>query len=102
MPRTLALWIAFTTAGSMFALVMVFAALALGAGGGSASQASPSASTAAPSGPVGTIEVRAFDLGFEPSMVHVDTPGTYAVHRKRTHVPSVAMTQEPSTRLVED
>jgi uncharacterized cupredoxin-like copper-binding protein len=79
MPRTLALWIAFTTAGSMFALVMVFAALALGAGGGGAGQASPSASTAAPSGPVGTIEVRAFDLGFEPSMVHVDAPGTYTV-----------------------
>ena len=79
MPRTLALWIAFTTAGTMFALVMVFAALVLGAPGGEASQASPSASAAAPSGPIGTIEVRAFDLGFEPAMVHVDAPGTYAV-----------------------
>ena len=66
MPRTLALWIAFTTAGTMFALVMVFAALVLGAPGGEASQASPSASAPAPSGSIGTIEVRAFDLGFEP------------------------------------
>ncbi len=79
MPRTLALWIAFTTAGTMFALVMVFAALVLGAPGGEAGQASPSASAPAPTGPVGTIEVRAFDLGFEPAMVHVDAPGTYAV-----------------------
>jgi len=79
MPRTLALWIAFTTAGSMFALVMIFAALVLGAPGGSAGQASPSPSAPTPSGPIGTIEVRAFDLGFEPAMVHVDGPGTYSV-----------------------
>jgi uncharacterized cupredoxin-like copper-binding protein len=79
MPRTLALWIAFTTAGTMFALVMVFAALVLGAPGGEASQASPSASAPNPTGPTGTIEVRAFDLGFEPAMVHVDAPGAYSV-----------------------
>jgi len=77
MPRTLAIWIAFTTAGAMFALVMILAAVVLGAPGGNATAPSPSA--AAPSGPVGTIEVRAFDLGFEPSMVHVDAAGTYAV-----------------------
>jgi manganese oxidase len=79
MPRTLALWIAFTTAGTMFALVMVFAALVLGAPADDTSQASPSASATAPNGPIGSIEVRAFDLGFEPAMVHVDAPGTYAV-----------------------
>ena len=78
MPRTLAIWIAFTTAGAMFALVMVFAALVLGTPGASASP-SPTASAATPTGPIGTIEVRAFDLGFEPAMVHVDAPGTYAV-----------------------
>jgi uncharacterized cupredoxin-like copper-binding protein len=80
MPRTLAIWVAFTTAGAMFALVMVFAALVLGTPG-TTGQASPSASASAPqpSGPVGSIEVRAFDLGFEPAMVHVDAPGTYAV-----------------------
>ena len=89
MPRTLALWIAFTTAGTMFALVMVFAALVLGAPGGGTSQASPSASPATPTGPIGTFEVRAFDLGFEPSMVHVDAPGTYArhLHQRRRRAP---------------
>ncbi|HEX5579619.1 MAG TPA: multicopper oxidase domain-containing protein [Candidatus Limnocylindria bacterium] len=80
MPRTLALWIAFTTAGATFALVMVFAALVLGAPGTAPSgEASPSASTPIAAGPVGAIQVRAFDLGFEPAMVHVDAPGTYAV-----------------------
>ena len=31
-------------------------------------------------------------------------PGTYAIHRKRTYVPSVGMTPrpQPATRLVED
>ena len=28
---------------------------------------------------LGTIEVRAFDIGFDPTMVHVDAPGRYAV-----------------------
>jgi uncharacterized cupredoxin-like copper-binding protein len=28
---------------------------------------------------LGTIEVRAFDIGFEPTMVHIDAPGRYAV-----------------------
>ena len=81
MPRSLAIWIGFTTAGSMFALVLVFTALVLGGPGGTSGQtsASASASAPAPSGPIGTIDVRAFDLGFEPSMVHVDAPGTYAV-----------------------
>ena len=51
----------------------------LGAPADDTSRASPSASATAPSGPTGTIEVRAFDLGFEPAMVHVDAPGTYAV-----------------------
>jgi len=77
MPRTLAIWIAFTTAGAMFALFMILAAVVLGAPGSSSAQ--PSGSAPAPSGPVGTIAIRAFDLGFEPSMVHVDAPGTYAV-----------------------
>jgi plastocyanin len=80
MPRILALWIAFTTAGAMFALVMLLVAVVLGApGSASGAQSSPPASTAPPSGPVGTIEVRAFDLGFEPAMVHVEAPGAYAV-----------------------
>jgi hypothetical protein len=42
-------------------------------------------------------------------LVHTDEhgangigPGTYAVHRKRAHVPSVGMMPERSTQLVED
>jgi len=80
MPRILAFWIAFTTAGAMFALVMLLVAVVLGApGSASGAQSSPAPSTAPPAGPVGTIEVRASDLGFEPVMVHVQAPGTYAV-----------------------
>jgi manganese oxidase len=78
MPRPLALWIAFTGWGAMFAMAMLLGWVVLGApAGGSANQASPSA--AAPSGPVGTIEIHAFDLGFEPAMIHVATRGAYAV-----------------------
>jgi FtsP/CotA-like multicopper oxidase with cupredoxin domain len=77
MTRTLAFWIAFTTSGAMFALVMLLAAVVLGAPGAS-STASPSRS-APTAGPVGSIEIHAFDLGFEPAMIHVATPGRYAV-----------------------
>jgi len=78
MPRSLALWIAFTTAGSMFALVLLLAAVVLGTpGSGSGAQSSPTASAA--QGPVGTIEIHAFDLGFEPAMAHVSSPGRYRV-----------------------
>ena len=80
MPRILAYWIAFTTAGAMFALVMLLAAVVLGApGNSSTAEASPSASAVPASEAMGTIEVRAFDLGFEPAMVHVDAPGVYEV-----------------------
>lgn len=80
MPRTLAYWIAFTTAGAMFTLVMLLMAVVLGApGSATGAEPSPAASTASPSGPLGTIEVHAFDLGFEPAMVHVSAPGRYAV-----------------------
>jgi uncharacterized cupredoxin-like copper-binding protein len=80
MPRILAFWIAFTTAGAMFALVMLLLAVVLGATGSArAAPSSSSASAATPTGPVGTIEVHAYDLGFEPAMVHVATPGRYAV-----------------------
>jgi FtsP/CotA-like multicopper oxidase with cupredoxin domain len=79
-PRTLGLWIAFTGWGATFVMAMLLAAVVLGAGGGaSGAQASPAEAQAIPSGPVGTIEIRAFDVGFEPAMVHVAAPGTYAV-----------------------
>ncbi|MGH2428352.1 MAG: multicopper oxidase domain-containing protein [Candidatus Limnocylindria bacterium] len=80
MPRILAFWIAFTTAGAMFALVMLLIAVVLGEPGNpTGAPSSPAASTNHPAGPVGTIEVRAFDLGFEPAMSHVEEPGVYAV-----------------------
>ena len=80
MPRILAFWIAFTTAGAMFALIMLLIAVVLGApGSATGAQSSPGASTTPPSGPVGTIEVHAFDLGFEPAMVNVSAPGQYTV-----------------------
>jgi plastocyanin len=79
MPRILAYWVAFTSAGAMFALVMLLVAVVLGAPDqASGAQPSPAAATPA-SQPVGTIEVHAFDLGFEPAMLHVDQPGTYTV-----------------------
>ena len=78
MPRTLALWIAFTGWGAMFAIAMVLAAVVLGSSATNGAQASPSGS-ASVTGPIGTIEIRAFDLGFEPAMVHVAAPGRYNV-----------------------
>lgn len=79
MPRTLALWIAFTGWGAMFVLAMLLAVVVFGAPKGAASPVSPSASPAGPAGPVGTIEIRAFDLGFEPASVELEQPGRYAV-----------------------
>jgi len=79
MPRTLGLWIAFTGWGAMFVLAMLLAVVVFGGQRGAATQVSPLPSAAGVSRPVGTIEIRAFDLGFEPEMVHVAAPGTYAV-----------------------
>ena len=66
MPRALALWTAFTTGGAMFVLAMLLAAVVLGAPESASPQASAAAAPSAATGPVGTIEIRAFDLGFEP------------------------------------
>lgn len=80
MPRTLALWIAFTGWGAMFVMAMLLAVVVFGAPrAATGAEASPSASPATLAGPVGAIEIRAFDLGFEPAMVHVAEPGIYAV-----------------------
>ena len=53
-----------------------------------ASAAAPAASPSAPAaaaGPVlGTLEVTAVDLGFQPTNLSVDAPGTYAVSLKNT------------------
>jgi manganese oxidase len=80
MPRTLGLWIAFTGWGAVFVMALLLAAVVLGAGGGTPSEvASPSTSSVGASASAGPIAIRAFDLGFEPAMVHVAAPGTYAV-----------------------
>jgi len=79
MPRTLALWIAFTGWGAMFVLAMLLAVVVFGAPKPAATQASPSAPPTGPAGPVGTIEIRAFDLGFEPASIELEQPGLYAV-----------------------
>ena len=75
MSRTLIYFAAFTGMGTIFALTMILAAVVLGA---------PSTSPAQPSqvaaeGPIGEITITAFDLGFEPAMAHVSSPGTYTV-----------------------
>jgi FtsP/CotA-like multicopper oxidase with cupredoxin domain len=80
MQRTFYYFAAFTGMGVIYAITMLLVALVLGtvdptAGAG---QESPSGTPATP-GPVGTIEVHAFDLGFEPSMVHVSAAGIYRV-----------------------
>ena len=78
MRRTFMYFAAFTGMGSLFAATMVVTALVLGYSGEVAQQ--PDASASAPvDGPIGEITITAFDLGFEPAMVHVDAPGTYAV-----------------------
>ena len=79
MPRTLALWIAFTGWGAMFVLAMLLAFVVFGGQRGAATQPSPPPSAAGASGPVGTIEIRAFDLGFEPASIELEQPGLYAV-----------------------
>ncbi len=40
----------------------------------------PAASEPVAGGPVGEITITAFDLGFEPAMIHVETAGTYTVN----------------------
>ena len=75
MRRTFIYFAAFTGMGTLFALSMVMAALVLGAPSGG----EPVASTPVAQGTVGEITITAFDLGFEPSMVHVEEPGAYTV-----------------------
>lgn len=79
MRRALAYFAAFTGMGALFAGTLLLAAVVLGipqAGG----TASPTPGPSAPSGVVGTLEIHAFDLGFEPAAAVVSRPGTYTVH----------------------
>ena len=81
MRRAFALFAAFTGMGTLFLVTILITALVMNAlaprATATGASASPSASGAA--GPVGEIEITAFDLGFEPAMVMVDQPGTYTV-----------------------
>jgi manganese oxidase len=90
MSRTFAYFAAFTGMGTVFIAAIIVASLIFGttppaAGNEPSDAAGPSGgSSAAPSavaeGPVGEITITAFDLGFEPAMIHVDGPGTYTVN----------------------
>jgi uncharacterized cupredoxin-like copper-binding protein len=83
MQRTFLYFAAFTGMGTVFAATLLVAALVLDPDRAAVAAApgSPPASASAPAnaGPVGEITITAFDLGFEPAMVDVDEPGTYAV-----------------------
>src|SRR5688500_569799 len=83
MQRTFIYFAACTGMASVFGAALLIAALTLGATNRTdvVAQASlePSASAPVAGGPVGEFTITAFDLGFEPAMVHVDGPGTYTV-----------------------
>ncbi|HEX2765079.1 MAG TPA: multicopper oxidase domain-containing protein [Candidatus Limnocylindria bacterium] len=84
MRRTFLYFAAFTGMGTVFVATLVVAALVLGgtnpSTGPAAASGEPQPSpSAAAEGPMGEITITAFDLGFEPKMVHVDAPGTYTV-----------------------
>lgn len=83
MHRTFVYFAAFTAMGTVFIVALIVAALVFGGLGtaeSAAGSASPEASqSAVAEGPVGEFTITAFDLGFEPAMVHVDGPGSYEV-----------------------
>jgi manganese oxidase len=83
MPRSLQYFAAFTGMGALFAGTLLLAALVLGgtpaARGTDATPAATPTEEPADGQPLGTIEVRAFDIGFEPTSITVEEPGTYAV-----------------------
>jgi FtsP/CotA-like multicopper oxidase with cupredoxin domain len=62
---------------SLVLLSLIYAVLVAGGETGSGSNPSPAPSVAASGG--GTIEIHAFDLGFEPATVDVPAAGTYTV-----------------------
>jgi manganese oxidase len=78
MQRSFAYFAAFTGMGTIFLATILVASLVLGGykASGAESSASPSA---AANGPIGTIEVHAFDLGFNPQMTTVAQAGIYTL-----------------------
>ena len=86
MQRAFLYFAGFTGMGTVFLATLIVAALVVG-GAGQASGVTPSqsanpgapASEGVPDGPIGEITITAFDLGFEPAMIDIPEPGTYAV-----------------------
>ena len=82
MNRTFAYFAAFTGMGTVFVATLLVAALVLGqttAGPVGAATPVPVPSEPPAAGAPGEFTITAFDLGFEPAMVHVPSPGTYTV-----------------------
>ena len=86
LPRPLVLFLAFCGGAALFGMPLVLAALALGGNGtptedgAQAADASPTASAAPLTDEViGSLEIVAFDLGFEPANPTVAAPGRYEV-----------------------
>ena len=78
MRRTFIYFAAFTGMGSVFAATMVVTALVLGYTPQAHGTPSASGGLVDPA-QIGELTITAFDLGFEPAMVHVDRPGVYLV-----------------------
>jgi uncharacterized cupredoxin-like copper-binding protein len=79
MRRALAYFAAFAGMGALFAGTLLLAAIVLGVPPATGTDV-PTPLPTASSGPAGTIEIHAFDLGFEPAAVAVAQPGEYTVH----------------------
>jgi plastocyanin len=82
MQRSFLYFAAFTGMGTVFVATLLVAALILGStdrASGSDATPDPEPSAPAAEGPAGELTITAFDLGFEPAMVHVPGPGTYEV-----------------------
>lgn len=82
MQRTFLYFAAFTGMAAVFAGALIVTGLLFGAGPrvGAGPSEAPAASQPVAEGPIGEITITAFDLGFRPAMVHVESPGRYAVN----------------------
>jgi FtsP/CotA-like multicopper oxidase with cupredoxin domain len=78
MRRALAYFVAFAGTGTLFAGTLLLAAVLLGTAPATR-PGTPTPLPSTPGGQLGTLEVHAFDLGFEPSQLSVAQPGTYLV-----------------------
>ncbi|MEX1156762.1 MAG: multicopper oxidase domain-containing protein [Chloroflexota bacterium] len=79
MQRTLAYFAAFALTGALFMGTLILAAVVLGVAPSATPVPSVGPLPSEPSGPIGTIEIHAFDLGFEPANLTVAAAGTYTL-----------------------